>query len=64
MPRATPSCPAPQAISLAEFDLDKLTKAMEEARTQAGSADEMTRVQGEIALEFFEPLEASLKASN
>ena len=37
-------------------------QAMEEARAQAGSADDMTRIQGEIALEFFEPLEASLKS--
>ena len=53
-----------EAVPLEEFDAAKLTAAMDEARVQAASGDEMTRVQGEIALEFYEPLDAALKSSN
>jgi F-type H+-transporting ATPase subunit delta len=53
-----------EAVSLEEFDDKKLAAAMDEARAQAASSDEMTRVQGEIALEIYEPLDAALKSTN
>eukprot|EP00667_Euglena_gracilis_P026959 EG_transcript_32956 len=49
-----------EAVPLEEIDHEKLPKALEEARAKSQSPDEAVRIQGEIALEIFEPLEAAL----
>eukprot|EP00995_Heteronema_vittatum_P008152 NODE_3325_length_681_cov_559.471519_g2362_i0.p1 GENE.NODE_3325_length_681_cov_559.471519_g2362_i0~~NODE_3325_length_681_cov_559.471519_g2362_i0.p1 ORF type:complete len:198 (+),score=98.97 NODE_3325_length_681_cov_559.471519_g2362_i0:52-594(+) len=51
-----------EAVQLKDIDAEKVAAALDQARANLGSADDMTRIQAEIAMEVFEPLDAALKA--